>query len=63
MKPNEVREREGQPPDPNGDELMSSRDLIPIRIAVQHPELLLGGAAANTTPATDTSGACEKGES
>ena len=63
MKPNEVREREGQPPDPNGNELMSSRDLIPIRIAVQHPELLLGGAAANNTPATGAPGAGEKGES
>ncbi|MBR4711512.1 MAG: phage portal protein [Clostridia bacterium] len=46
LKPNEVREREGQPPDPNGDELMSSRDLIPLRIAVNNPELLLGGGAA-----------------
>ena len=46
LRPNEVREREGQPPDPNGDELMSSRDLIPLRIAVNNPELLLGGGAA-----------------
>ena len=59
MKPNEVRETEGQPPDPNGNELMSSRDLIPIRIAVQTPELLLGGAAAASTPAEP--GAGEKG--
>ena len=59
MKPNEVREKEGQPPDPNGNELMSSRDLIPIRIAVQTPELLLGGAAAASTPAEP--GAGEKG--
>ena len=49
-KPNEVRESEGLPPDPMGDELMSSRDLIPLRIAMEHPELLLGtgGAPAET---------------
>ena len=45
-KPNEVRESEGLPPDPMGNELMSSRDLIPLRIAVETPELLLGGAPA-----------------
>jgi HK97 family phage portal protein len=43
LKPNEVREVECLPPDPHGDELMSSRDLIPLRIAMDHPELLLGG--------------------
>lgn len=53
MKPNEVREREGQPPDPNGNELLCSRDLVPIRIIVEHPELLLGGAAATATAAQD----------
>ena len=46
LKPNEVREVEWLPPDPHGDELMSSRDLIPLRIAMDHPELLLGSAAA-----------------
>ena len=45
-KPNEVRESEGLPPDPMGDELMSSRDLIPLRIAGENPGLLLGGASA-----------------
>lgn len=44
-KPNEVRRAEGLPPDKNGDKLMSSRDLIPLEIAVEHPELLLGGSA------------------
>ena len=44
-KPNEVRAELGLPPDPVGDLLMSSRDLIPLRIAVEHPELLLGGKA------------------
>lgn len=45
-KPNEVRAELSLPPDPNGNELMSSRDLIPLRIAVENPELLLGGQAA-----------------
>ena len=44
-KPNEVRAELGLPPDPVGDLLMSSRDLIPLRIAVEHPEQLLGGQA------------------
>ena len=59
MRPNEVREYEGQPPDPNGNELMCSRDLLPLRIIMEHPELLLGGAAAASTPAG--TGAGEKG--
>lgn len=46
MKMNEVREREGLPPDPNGDELMCARDIIPLRIMVEYPELLLTGAIA-----------------
>lgn len=44
-KPNEVRADLGLPPDPMGDLLMSSRDLIPLKIAVEHPEMLLGGQA------------------
>ena len=43
MRPNEVRLREGLPPDDNGGELMASRDLLPLRICVQNPELLLAG--------------------
>lgn len=46
MRMNEVREREGLPPDPNGDELMCARDVIPLRIMVEHPELLLTGSIA-----------------
>lgn len=46
MRMNEVREREGLPPDPNGDELMCARDIIPLRIMVEYPELLLTGAIA-----------------
>lgn len=45
MKPNDVREREGLPPDANGNELMASRDLIPLHIAVNQPELLLGNGS------------------
>lgn len=48
MRMNEVREREGLPPDPNGDELMCARDIIPLRIMVEHPELLLTGAIAQS---------------
>ena len=44
MKPNEVRKQDGLPPDPYGDELMVSRDLLPLRLIVEHPELLLQGA-------------------
>lgn len=48
MKMNEVREREGLPPDPNGDELMCARDIIPLRIMVEHPGLLLTGVSAES---------------
>ena len=48
MRMNEVREREGLPPDPNGDELMCARDIIPLLIRVEHPELLLTGAIAQS---------------
>ena len=48
MRMNEVREREGLPPDPNGDELMCARDIIPLRIMVEHPELLLTGVSAES---------------
>lgn len=48
MRMNEVREREGLPPDPNGDELMCARGVIPLRIMVEHPELLLTGSIAQS---------------
>lgn len=54
MKPNEVRKSEGLPPDENGEKLMSSRDIIPLEIAVQHPEMLLGNSGGR--PASDTGG-------
>ena len=44
--PNEVRQELYLPPDPLGNQLMSSRDLIPLRIAVETPEMLLGSQAA-----------------
>lgn len=59
-KPNEVRESVGLPPDPMGGELLASRDLIPLRIAMEHPELLLGGAAASG--GGDSEGKEEKSE-
>ena len=54
-KPNEVRAELGLPPDPVGDLLMSSRDLIPLRIAVEHPELLLGGQASGDSEGKEES--------
>lgn len=59
-KPNEVRETEGLPPDPNGNELLASRDLLPLRIAVQTPELLLQGKSASS-PSTDEEKQEQKG--
>lgn len=50
--PNEVRESQGLPPRDIGNELMSSRDLIPLRIAMEHPEMLLGTGGAQQ-PAED----------
>lgn len=34
MRPNEVRDRDGLPPDPDGDTLLISRDLQPLRAAL-----------------------------
>ena len=48
MRMNEVREREGLPPDPNGDELMCALDIIQLRIMAEHPELLLTGSIAQS---------------
>lgn len=49
LTPNEARAENGLPPLPYGDELFMSRDLIPARISVEHPELLLGGQASSET--------------
>lgn len=43
MTPNEARREDGLPPKPYGDELMVARDLIPMRVVIEHPELLLAG--------------------
>lgn len=43
LRPNEIRKENGYPPDPYGDELLISRDMVPLRVVVEHPELLLGG--------------------
>lgn len=48
LTPNEVRQSEYLPADEFGDNLMASRDLLPLRIAVEHPELLLGGTASGS---------------
>ena len=50
MRPNEARKEDGLPPDPYGDELFMSRDLIPVRVAVEHPELLLSGKLDSGEP-------------
>lgn len=47
LKPNEARAENGLPPAEYGDELFISRDLIPARIAIEHPEMLLGSASPN----------------
>lgn len=48
MSPNEARREDGLPPKPFGDELLMSRDLIPVRVAVEHPELLLTGKVSGS---------------
>ena len=44
--PNEIRKRDHLPPKPNGDQLMIARDMIPLDVAVEHPELILGVGGA-----------------
>lgn len=48
IKPNEVRAQEGLPPDDNGDHLLVSRDLLPLELIINHPELLLEGRRGKT---------------
>ena len=45
MTPNEARAENGLPPVPYGDELFVSRDVIPVRVLVEHPEMLLTGTS------------------
>ena len=35
MRPNEVRERDNLPPDPDGDVLLGARDLLPLRMILE----------------------------
>ena len=53
MTINEVRAKDNLPKLPNGDELMASRDLLPLRIAMEQPELLLGGKASGEKGGTN----------
>ena len=53
-KPNEVRQSEYRPPDPYGDKLMGSRDILPLQIMVEKPELLLGRVATPGDPDGNT---------
>lgn len=42
MKPNEARQTDGLPPDPDGDTLLASRDLTPMRNIINSPAPVLG---------------------
>lgn len=42
LTPNEARREDGRPPLPNGDTPLVSRDMMPLSLIVEHPELLLG---------------------
>ena len=41
LKPNEIREKEGKAPDKNGEQLLVSRDLIPLDVTVNQTEKLM----------------------
>lgn len=43
MTPNDARKENGLKPMQYGDELLVPRDLIPLRVVMEHPELLLTG--------------------
>lgn len=46
MTPNEARKEDGRPPADYGNELLVARDMIPLRILLEHPEMLLTGQAS-----------------
>ena len=52
---NEIRKHEGLPPDPNGDQLLISRDLLPVEWIVAHPEELVSGGRGKTNGAGEDS--------
>ena len=57
MKPNEVRAEYGKAPDPSGNKLLVSRDLVPLETLVQNPTLSPTGAATpNPKPAKEGDG-------
>ena len=45
INPNEVRIEDGRPPDPDGDTLMISRDMVPLAIAKQAKAETIGGVS------------------
>lgn len=50
MKPNEVRAEYGKAPDPSGNKLLASRDLVPLEVLIKNPTLANADVvAANTT--------------
>ena len=53
ITPNEIRAQNGQAPKPNGDSLLISRDLIPLEVLMEHPELLLSGKLTETDEGGD----------
>jgi len=53
MTPNEARKENGLPPMDGGDDLLVPRDLIPLHVLIEHPELLLTGRLA---PSPDEDG-------
>lgn len=50
MTPNEARREDGLPDLEHGDELLIARDTIPLRVVVEHPELLLAGKQGGDEP-------------
>lgn len=54
MKPNEVRAEYGKAPDPSGNKLLVSRDLVPLETLVQNPTLSpTGTTTPNPKPAKE----------
>lgn len=56
MKPNEVRAEYGTAPDPSGNTLLVSRDLVPLEVLIKNPTLATSDiVAANTASAESAS--------
>lgn len=54
LKPNEVRADYGKPPDPNGNKLLVSRDLVPLETLIHNPTLAPTAAPAAKPAAKPT---------